>query len=72
MIKYRHYKGRVYTLICEAHRTDNAVHVDVIYQDESLNFWSRPKGEFFGTVEASPGHHVPRFVQVYRDSQSPI
>ena len=58
-MRYRHYKGGVYELVCEA--VIEADHTPVIvYRGEDGRTWVRPKDVFFETVEVD-GAHVPRF-----------
>jgi len=58
-MRYRHYKGGVYELVCEARL--EADHTPVmVYRGEDGRTWVRPKAEFFETVELD-GAQVPRF-----------
>jgi hypothetical protein len=58
-MRYRHYKGGVYALVCEA--VLEADHTPVIvYRGEDGATWVRPKDVFFETVEVD-GVRVPRF-----------
>jgi hypothetical protein len=58
-MRYRHYKGGVYELVCEA--VLEADHTPVIvYRGEDGRTWVRPKDVFFETVEVD-GTLVPRF-----------
>jgi hypothetical protein len=58
-MRYRHYKGGVYELVCEA--VLEADHTPVIvYRGEDGRTWVRPKDAFFETVEVD-GTLVPRF-----------
>ncbi|ALK96394.1 hypothetical protein AB595_05355 [Massilia sp. WF1] len=58
-MRYRHYKGGVYELVCEA--VIEADHTPVIvYRGEDGRTWVRPKDAFFETVEVD-GACVPRF-----------
>jgi len=51
--KYRHYKGGIYTMICDATLEwcpeDAGSHV-IIYEGEDGRRWVRPRHEFFGTT----------------------
>ncbi|MFL6673124.1 MAG: DUF1653 domain-containing protein [Massilia sp.] len=58
-MKYRHYKGGVYELVCEA--TLEADHTPlVVYRGADGTVWARPRAEFFEEVEAG-GERLPRF-----------
>jgi hypothetical protein len=62
-VKYRHYKGGVYTGICLASHTENDETL-VIYRSENGGIWARPAPMFFGEVEIEPGIFIPRFEQI--------
>ena len=58
-MRYRHYKGGVYELVCEA--VLEADHTPVmVYRGEDGRVWVRPKDAFFETVELD-GVRAPRF-----------
>jgi hypothetical protein len=58
-MRYRHYKGGLYELVCEA--VLEADHTPVIvYRGEDGRTWVRPRDVFFETVEVD-GAQVPRF-----------
>ena len=58
-MRYRHYKGGLYELVCEA--VLEADHTPVmVYRDQEGGVWVRPKAVFFETVEVD-GKPVPRF-----------
>jgi hypothetical protein len=58
-MRYRHYKGGMYELVCEAEL--EADHTPVmVYRGEDGRIWVRPKAVFFETVELD-GAQVPRF-----------
>jgi len=62
-MKYKHYKGGVYTYITDAMlEWDREWHV-IIYEDEEGNRWVRPRVEFFGKVEVD-GEIIDRFEKV--------
>ena len=59
MIRYRHYKGGLYELVCEA--VLEADHTPVmVYRGLDGAVWVRPKDAFFETVVVD-GVAVPRF-----------
>jgi hypothetical protein len=61
-MRFRHYKGGLYELVCEA--VLEADHTPVIvYRGEDGVVWVRPKDVFFETVQVD-GTAVPRFAAV--------
>ena len=63
-MRYRHYKGGIYELVCEA--VLEADHTPVIvYRGQDGMTWVRPKDVFFEMVEPQDGGApVPRFAAV--------
>jgi hypothetical protein len=59
--RYRHYKGREYTVIGVARHSETEEEL-VVYRQEygDLGLWVRPKDMFLETVEVD-GRAVPRF-----------
>lgn len=63
-MRYRHYKGGLYELVCEARlEADPAVTMMVYRSLADGQIWTRPKQAFFEQV-AHQGQSVPRFVAV--------
>ncbi len=61
-MQYRHYKGGLYELVCEA--TLEADHSPmIVYRAANGSVWIRPRDVFFETVEVD-GKSVPRFAPV--------
>lgn len=59
---YRHYKGGIYALVCEA--VLEADHTPVmVYRGRDGVVWVRPRAAFFETVEVD-GVALPRFAPV--------
>jgi hypothetical protein len=58
-VKYRHYKGGIYELVCEATLEADLTPL-IIYRASDGAIWCRPKSVFFEIVEAG-GARVPRF-----------
>jgi hypothetical protein len=58
-MRYRHYKGGVYDLVCEAELEADHTPV-IVYRGPDGRTWVRPKAAFFETVDAG-GAQVPRF-----------
>jgi hypothetical protein len=60
--RYRHYKGGLYELVCEA--VLEADHTPVmVYRGQDGVVWVRPRQAFFETVEVD-GKSLPRFAAV--------
>jgi hypothetical protein len=61
-MRFRHYKGGVYEVVCEA-----ALEADhtamVVYRGEDGKTWVRPRDAFYGSVEVD-GARLPRFTPV--------
>ena len=58
-MRYRHYKGGVYEVVCEATIEADLTAV-VVYRGQDGKTWVRPRDAFFGTVEVD-GTCLPRF-----------
>ena len=62
---YRHYKGGLYELVCEA--VLEADHTPVmVYRGQDGAVWERPKAAFFETV-VHDGVAMPRFALLESD-----
>ncbi len=59
-MKYRHYKGGIYEIVCEARLEADPDVIMMIYKSEEGLIWARPKEVFFETVQHE-GQAVPRF-----------
>lgn len=57
--RYRHYKGGIYELVCEAVLEADHTPV-VVYRGQDGVVWVRPRDAFFGEV-AVDGKILPRF-----------
>ena len=62
MIQYRHYKGGLYELVCEATLEADLTPM-IIYRAQDGSVWARPKSVFFELIEVD-GLPVPRFAPV--------
>ncbi|MEN3278192.1 MAG: hypothetical protein V7631_3982 [Massilia sp.] len=62
MIQYRHYKGGLYELVCEATLEADLTPM-IIYRAADGSIWARPKAVFFELLEVD-GLMVPRFAPV--------
>ncbi len=59
MQRYRHYKGGLYELVCEATQESDLSPV-IVYRAANGTVWTRPKAVFFEVIEVD-GVKVPRF-----------
>jgi hypothetical protein len=62
MQQFRHYKGGLYELVCEA-TLEADLSPMIIYRAHDGSIWARPKSVFFELVEVD-GQKVPRFAPV--------
>lgn len=61
-MQFRHYKGGIYDLVCEA--TMEADHTPlIVYKASNGSIWCRPKNVFFEMVDVD-GKQVQRFTPV--------
>lgn len=61
-MRYRHYKGGVYEVVCEAILEADHTAV-VVYRGQDGQVWVRPREAFFGTVDVD-GERLPRFTSL--------
>ena len=61
-MQYRHYKGGLYELVCEATLEADLTPM-IIYRAADGSIWARPKAVFFELIEVE-GVLVPRFAPV--------
>jgi hypothetical protein len=50
-MKYRHFKGEIYELVCEAKLESNPQIIMVIYRSPDGSSWARPRDVFFELIE---------------------
>ncbi len=62
-MKYRHYKGGIYEIVCEAKLESDPNVTLMIYKSDQGLIWARPKDVFFESVQHE-GRTVPRFARV--------
>jgi hypothetical protein len=67
-MQYRHYKGGLYELVCEATLESDLTPM-IVYRAANGTVWVRPKSVFFELVEVD-GKQVPRFAPVTEDGAS--
>jgi hypothetical protein len=61
-MQYRHYKGGLYELVCEA-TLESDLSPMIVYRAADGAVWVRPKDVFFQLVEVD-GQFIPRFAPV--------
>jgi hypothetical protein len=61
-MQYRHYKGGLYELVCEA-TLESDLSPMIVYRAANGSVWIRPRDVFFETVEVD-GQPMPRFAPV--------
>jgi len=59
-MKYRHYKGGIYEIVCEARLESDPNVIMIVYKSSDGSIWTRPSDVFFELVEHE-GSTVPRF-----------
>lgn len=62
-MKYRHYKGGIYEIVCEARLEADPDVIMVVYKSEEGLIWTRPREVFFELVQHE-GQTVPRFALI--------
>lgn len=62
-MKYRHYKGGIYEIVCEAKLESDSSVIMIVYKSEEGSIWTRPKDVFFELVECE-GNTVQRFTPI--------
>lgn len=65
MVRYRHYKGGLYELVCEATLESDPTITMIVYKAANGSIWTRPASVFFELVEVD-GVKVPRFARLTR------
>jgi hypothetical protein len=50
-MKYRHFKGGIYELVCEAKLESNPQIIMIIYRADDGSSWVRPRDVFFELIE---------------------
>ncbi len=61
--RYRHYKGGIYELLCEATLESDHTVTMIVYKAANGTIWTRPASVFFETIEHD-GAKVPRFAAI--------
>lgn len=60
---YRHYKGGIYELVCEAKLESDPSVIMMVYRSEDGSVWTRPRSVFIELVEHE-GKDVQRFAPI--------
>lgn len=60
--RYRHYKGGIYELVCEATQESDLSPV-IVYRSHNGSIWTRPKAVFFESIEVD-GKTLQRFTPI--------
>jgi hypothetical protein len=61
-MQFRHYKGGIYDLVCEATMESDLTPL-IVYKAADGSVWCRPKNVFFELVEVD-GKPVQRFIPI--------
>lgn len=67
-MKYRHYKGGIYELVCEATQESDLTPV-IVYRASDGSVWTRPKAVFFELLDID-GKQVQRFTPIEDEPSS--
>ena len=62
-MKYRHYKGGIYEIICEARLESDPNVIMIIYKSMDGQTWVRPQNDFFALIQHE-GSTVQRFTLI--------
>ncbi|CAG4909519.1 DUF1653 domain-containing protein [Paraburkholderia saeva] len=62
-VRYRHYKGGIYELVCEATLESDPDVTMIVYRAANGTIWTRPASVFFEPVEHE-GATVSRFTPI--------
>lgn len=62
-MKYQHYKGGIYEIVCEAILESDPTVTMMIYRSHNGSIWARPKDVFFEMVQVEE-KEVPRFALI--------
>lgn len=61
--RYRHYKGGLYELVCEAILESDPSVTMIVYKAANGTIWTRPASVFFEQIDVD-GQRVQRFAPV--------
>lgn len=62
-MQYRHYKGGIYELVCEARVESDPAITMIVYRAADGSIWTRPHHVFFELVNVD-GMMIPRFAPI--------
>ncbi|WP_144109075.1 DUF1653 domain-containing protein [Paraburkholderia sp. BCC1886] len=63
ILRYRHYKGGLYELVCEAILESDPSVTMIVYKAANGTIWTRPASVFFEQIDVD-GQRVQRFAPV--------
>lgn len=61
-MRYQHYKGGIYELVCEA-TLESDLSTMIVYRAANGSIWCRPQAVFFEMIEVD-GKQVQRFTPI--------
>jgi hypothetical protein len=67
-MKYRHYKGGIYEIVCEAKLESDPSVTMIIYKSGNGLIWARPSDVFFELVQHD-GNTVQRFTPINSETR---
>lgn len=67
-MQYRHFKGGIYDVICEATLESDPTVTMIVYRAANGAIWTRPRSVFFEEIERD-GKITQRFVAIKTDAQ---
>lgn len=62
-MKYRHYKGGIYEIVCEAKLESDPAVIMMVYRSSDGSVWTRPRDVFFELIQHE-GKTVQRFAPI--------
>lgn len=62
-MKYRHYKGGIYEIVCKARLESDPNIIMIVYKSSDGSIWTRPEEVFCEFVQHD-GNNVPRFAPI--------
>ncbi|WP_345816207.1 DUF1653 domain-containing protein [Paraburkholderia sp. PREW-6R] len=62
-VRYRHYKGGLYELVCEATLESDPTITMIVYKASNGTIWTRPASVFFEWIEHN-GARIQRFARI--------
>ncbi|WP_178392252.1 DUF1653 domain-containing protein [Burkholderia sp. SRS-W-2-2016] len=69
-VRFRHYKGGIYELVCEATLESDPTVTMIVYKAANGTIWTRPSTVFFELIEVD-GAKVQRFTPLDSSADAP-